>query len=359
MKSRERVGRALNFDKPDRVPIFKIPLSDFFPLFAIHSKKWQPDERNVYPHLMSPALLKLRLYRWKRPNWAPRNWRKLDREEVDEWGCYWNVRMSAKHTMGTPGRPRFVTWDDMEDWTLPDPHEKARYKLFNRLSKLFARNKYRLAMLDPLFVHRITYLRGFNNFLTDHRRHPNKIHELVKRIKEYQIATMEEWVEHKVDGYYVCDDLGSQLDLFFSPEIFKKFYADAYKELSSFAHDHSCTFTLHSCGNIGKIIPTLIDIGIDGLELDSPRMTGFDTLQKFRGKIPIWGCVNIQTIYPNGTPAEVEEETKQMISTLGTEDGGFVGFPYASPAAIKIPKQNQRAFVQALKKWGNYPLTWT
>ena len=44
----------------------------------------------------------------------------------------------------------------------------------------------------------------------------------------------------------------------------------------------------------------MIKWGLDAIELDSPRMSGYPDLKPYRGKIMFWGCVNIQSIYVTG-----------------------------------------------------------
>lgn len=363
MKSKERVKRALTFDKPDHIPIFKMsfkpPFNDVFPLVPLPQQSWQPNEKNLYPHFISDLIFKLRLYRWKRPDWAPKDWRKRAREEVDQWGCYWD-RRENDITMGHPGRPVIETWDQLESWEGPDLTDPKMFSLFNLLSKPFFR-KYKMATIHEIIyiMNRVSMIRGFTNTLIDHRRNPKQLHQLIKKVTDIFMDHVEMIVtEFKPDGIWACDDLGTQQAPFFSAEIFKKFYAGPYKRIIDYLHDHDCAFHLHSCGNIGDLIPTLIDIGVDALEFDSPRLTGFERLLDFRGKLPFWACVNIQTVYPNGTPDEVEEEVKEMIRTFSTQDGGFLSCFYADTHVINVPKENVKAYYKAVKKWGKYPLDW-
>ncbi|MFX0134707.1 MAG: hypothetical protein ACFFDN_13790, partial [Candidatus Hodarchaeota archaeon] len=74
----------------------------------------------------------------------------------------------------------------------------------------------------------------------------------------------------------------------------------------------------------------------------------------FRGKIMFWGCVNIQSIYTQGTPEECEREVWHMMRNLGTKNGGFGAYFYAQPEHIKAPIKNIRAFTRGLKKYGDY-----
>ncbi|MFX1298685.1 MAG: uroporphyrinogen decarboxylase family protein [Promethearchaeota archaeon] len=359
MKGKERVKRALNFDKPDRIPKYKLLFGDVISLNNLPPKSWQPNERGVYPHSANELLRKLRLYRWKRPDWAPKDWWKHEREEIDEWGCYWN-KTENDLTMGHPGRPAIDTWDKLETWEGPDAANPKVYSFTNALSKIFFRRYKTGVVHDFIYImNRVSMLRGFSNLLIDHRRNPEKVHQLTKKVADVFMSNVEMLItKFSPDAIWACDDLGTQHDLFFSPETFKKFYAGPYKRIITYCHDHDCAFHLHSCGNIRELIPILIDIGVDSLEFDSPRMTEFEELSKFRGKFPFWACVNIQSIYPYGTPEDVEQEVKQMIQTFSTQDGGYLAFFYPDTNVINVPKRNVKAFKRALKKWGKYPLNW-
>ena len=83
-------------------------------------------------------------------------------------------------------------------------------------------------------------------------------------------------------------------------------------------------------------------------------MNGYEDLKPYRGKIMFWGCVNIQSIYPNGTPEEVEREVWHMIRNLGTRHGGFGAYFYPQSRTIRVPRKNIKAFERGLEKYGVY-----
>jgi uroporphyrinogen decarboxylase len=111
---------------------------------------------------------------------------------------------------------------------------------------------------------------------------------------------------------------------------------------------------MHSCGKIDPLIPQLIDWGLDALEFDSPRLCGYPDLERFRGKIMFWACINIQTIYPNGTPDDCEREVWHMVRNLGTPEGGFGAYYYPRIRHIQAPRSNVEAFTRGLSEYGVY-----
>ena len=68
----------------------------------------------------------------------------------------------------------------------------------------------------------------------------------------------------------------------------------------------------------------------------------------------IWACVNIQSIYTQGTPEECEREVWHMVRNLGTKNGGFGAYFYDTPRDIKVSRKNIKAFERGLEKYGNY-----
>lgn len=178
MNSTERVKAALYFNKPDKVPIFNLVSGDVLPLPLTHSEKWRPGwkegEENLFPHIRG-------FYNWDRPNWAKKpefegnKWKSIPHEEIDEFGCIWNMKGNDTN-MGHPGRAPLQNWEDFGEHIskyTPDPADKSRYKFALNLKKNSSPDQYRLIYPSYHGPSQMTsYLRGFNTFLVDHKRNP-------------------------------------------------------------------------------------------------------------------------------------------------------------------------------------------
>jgi hypothetical protein len=363
MDSFELVKAAIKCKKPERVPIFKDVSGDVCPLILTVSKNWKPgwgkNEESLFPHVRTP-------FKWHKPAWAEENplyegdnWKNIPHEEIDEWGCIWNMR-GKDDNMGHPGRPALIDWNNFEEFTTtyqPDPTDKTRYEFAKQLNKSFGEGRYNMVVVADLGpFQRSTGIRGFNNFLIDHKRHPKEVQKLLMRETEYHIGVMKSCYKYGLEpnGFWIVDDLGEQTGPFFSPKIFEEFYEPVYKTLCDEAHKLGAEVHLHCCGKIDRLLPSLIKLGLDAIELDSPRMSGYSYLKPFRGKIMFWGCINIQSIYTRGTPEECEREVWHMIRNLGTKDGGFGAYFYPTPQELHAPRQNIKAFAKGLKKYGTY-----
>lgn len=367
MNSLERVKAAIHFEGPDRVPTYWIGLSDVFPMAHLPAARWapghQPYEQGLFPFHSDDLVMKLGVWRWNKPEWARapeyRHWYDLPREEVDEFGCIWN-REGRNLSMGHPGRPVLTDWSDLEEHLRkysPDPTDRSRYEKMILASKLAARNRYRMCMLSfPGPSHIAANLRGFTDYLVDHRRNPEPLKKLLAWLTEYNVATARSWVEYgaRPHGFIVCDDLGTQTGPFLNPAVFEEFYEPVYRTIIEAAHDLGCEMHLHSCGKIDALMPMLIEWGLDGFEFDSPRTIGYEDLRAFRGKVMLWGCVDIQKVYGVGTPAEVEREVELMVENMGTPMGGFGAYFYPQTSHIGVPLRNVLAYRRGLKKYGTY-----
>ncbi|MFX1456365.1 MAG: uroporphyrinogen decarboxylase family protein [Promethearchaeota archaeon] len=364
MNSIERVKAALNFKGPDKVPVWNFGNGDVYSLFPLPSKNWQPghyeNEEGLFPHV-NEYLIRYGLWEWKKPEWAKdpkyKDWLSLPREEIDEFGTIWII--SGINTMGHPGRPSLTDYSKMNQYFkkyTPYVDEENRYSYVIERSKLRAKNKYRMCSfgLGPFQI--ASQMRGFNEFLVDHYKNKTELKKLLKYITDIYVESEKMWVEYGADphGFVFYDDLGEQQGPFFSPKLFKEIYSDVYKPLIDTAHDLGCDFHLHCCGKIDPLIPSLIEWGLDALELDSPRMTGYPELSQFRGKIMMWGCINIQSIYTLGTPEECEREVWHMVRNLGTREGGFGAYFYPQVDHIQAPTSNINAFTSGLEKYGVY-----
>jgi uroporphyrinogen decarboxylase len=365
LNSIERVKAALNFQGPDKVPIWKFSQgSDVYTLASLPSKSWQPghyeNEKGLFPHVPD-FLINYKLWEWDKPEWAkdPKylDWLNLPREEIDEFGTIWNRK--GINTMGHPGRPSLMDYRKLDEYFekyTPNFDEKDRYSFIIQRSKEKAKNKYRMYNLGlgPFYV--ASSMRGFNKFLVDHYKNKIELKQLLEIITNIFIEQEKMWVKYGENphGFVLYDDLGEQKGPFFNPKIFEDFYEPVYKRLIDTAHDLGCDFHLHCCGKIDQIIPLLIEWGLDALELDSPRMSGYPELNQFRGKIMMWGCINIQSIYTLGTPEECEREVWHMVRNMGTRKGGFGAYFYPQTDHIQAPDSNINAFIKGLEKYGVY-----
>jgi uroporphyrinogen decarboxylase len=111
---------------------------------------------------------------------------------------------------------------------------------------------------------RLHTLMGFENALV----------ALIEDVGECE-AFFAEWIKwklrllEKIKQYYnpdvimYHDDAGTQTNLFYSPDIWRRVFKPLLRQACDKAHRMGMFFEYHSCGKIEQIIPELVDIGVD------------------------------------------------------------------------------------------------
>ncbi len=363
MNSKQRVKAALYFNHPDKVPVFNLVIGDVLPLPLTFSNNWKPGwkdgEEMLFPHMRGG-------YGWDRPDWAKKpefegiKWKTVPHEEVDEWGCIWNRQGINDKDQGHPGRASLPEWENFEEYFTkyaPDPTDRSRFKLAFELKKHGDPDKYRV--LAPMYhgpSSLSSYIRGFNNYLIDHKRNPEQLKRLLEHFADYHIQLIKSSIKFGLEphGVWFTDDLGEQSGPFIHPKMFNTFYEPVYKKIFDVAHDFGLDVHLHCCGKVDRLLPSFIKWGLNAIQFDSPRMSGYNDLKQYKGKIMFWGCVNIQSIYWKGSPEEVEREVWHMVRNLGTKEGGYGASFYEETKVIKVSRKNIKAFSRGLEKYGDY-----
>ncbi|MFX1570053.1 MAG: uroporphyrinogen decarboxylase family protein [Promethearchaeota archaeon] len=363
MNSRERVRAALHFNNPDKVPVFNLIKGDIGPLIITHSKNWNPGwnegEKGLFPHVRGS-------YKWNRPEWVKNKpeyegnkWRTIPHEEIDEWGCIWNMKGNDKN-QGHPGRPSLLNWDDFDTYFeryAPDADDKTRYEFALNTKRNLSNDTYFLLIFPSYGPSQVvSAMRGFNNYLLDHKKNPKELQKALEAVAEFQVKCMKNAIKLGInpDGIWIVDDLGEQKGPFFSPKTFRKMYESSYKYVIDEAHALGIEVHHHCCGKVDPLLPVLIDWGLDAIEFDSPRMSGYPNLSPYRGKIMFWACANIQSLYPLGTPDQIEREVWHMMRNLGTKNGGYGVFFYDDYKDINVPRKNIKALEHGVEKYGDY-----
>ncbi len=315
MESREIVRRAIEFDNPPRIPFF---IGNF----------WQ-------------GKLTERFHRF--PNDVCDCW-EMDRQKAgwffdnaaeDDWGCGWE-----KTEIDNIGQ---VTYHPLEDFsnlkTYKPPNPRDSF-YFTRIEDTIGDADDRYVVITSHFnlIERLEMLHGFAKTYEDFYLEPEKIHRVLDMILEYKIDHIREAARRfgdRVDGIFLTDDWGSQQNTLASPDIFKEFFFDRYKQLFKTVHDNGWHVILHSCGKINKFVPFFIELGVDVLNMMQPQVYGLKEFgERFAEKICFLGTVDIQSTLPQGDPDAVRAEAEQLVKYWSTPKGGFIVFNYGASEAI-------------------------
>ncbi len=330
MTSREIVRRAIEFRSPPRLPFWQ------------HEVDFAPDD--VWDI-------------WEMDR-AEAGW-FFDQGDFDDWGCRW--RRTEVKNMGAVVEHPLADWSAWPNYRPPDPRNPFYFERIKPLLDL-AGDRYVVVTCHFNLMERAHMLRGMTAFLEDLCVAPERAEALLDMILQFKLELLDELghrFENKIDGIFLTDDWGTQQGLFVSPAMFDKFFAPRYRQLFEAIHKHGWHVIFHSCGRINALVPRLIELGTDVLNMQQPRTYGLVEFgQTFRGKVCFLTTVDIQATLPTNDEAAIRQEARLLVENWSTPQGGFVVFNYGDATVLgALPEMTRVMFDEFVKLqyfWSNH-----
>ena len=188
------------------------------------------------------------------------------------------------------------------------------------------------------------------NYFIKMYTHPDVVRAVTRHVVDFYLEGNRRFFEvagDLMDGFFFGNDFGTQLNLLISPEHFEDFVFPYFRELTELGHEYGYQVILHSCGSIYKVIPKLIDMGVDALHPLQAKAADMDaeTLSKeFKGKIAFMGGIDTQDLLVNGTPEQVEADVRRVKELLGPS---LIVSPSHEAVLPNVPPENIEAMVKA------------
>jgi hypothetical protein len=187
------------------------------------------------------------------------------------------------------------------------------------------------------------------------RKNPRFIHEVLTEFTKVNLEIIKRFAEAGVDIVFYMDDLGMKQRSIFSIEQFKKFFLPYYKQMFQACKKNGMFIIQHSCGYIDKLLPHMVDVGLNGIQALEPA-AGVDLayLKETLGdQVAFLGGIDGSNILNFGTPKDIEEEVKRCIKAAAYGGGYFAG---PSHNVLSAPWENILALRAAIEKYRKYPL---
>jgi uroporphyrinogen decarboxylase len=173
---------------------------------------------------------------------------------------------------------------------------------------------------------------GFQQFLTDMAIRPQVIHTLIDRMTEIYLELNDavfSLLRGKLDVWFFGNDFGHQGGLLMSVAMWSDFFMENIRRLIAHAHGYGLRVMMHSCGSIVKLIPLLIEAGVeilDPVQVTALGMEPASLKQTYGQSVVFHGGIDVQRVLPNASEDEAHEHARQTIHTLG-QNGGYIFAP--------------------------------
>jgi uroporphyrinogen decarboxylase len=308
-------------------------------------------------------------FRWIVPRWVGVRDVMIDgvRGYIDMWqtphkwtdvGQYYAIHSS-------PFNQENLTREAMETFEWPDPNSPDMFTGLREQARAWYENTDYIVGADGIKVgilQTASQLRGYDRLFTDFALHPDIAHAFLDKVSSIVNEMYRHYME--IVGPYVqvvviTDDQGTQNSLMISPKMFREFIKPRLKSLiDTIKTTADVKVLMHCDGAILKIIPDLIEIGVDILNPIQTVVNGLgDThalKEQFGNRICFHGGIDVQQVLLRSTPDEICQEVKRRISELG-HNGGYIVAPCHN-INVDIPLANVIALFSTARDLGCYPL---
>ena len=380
LSHRQRLKLALNHQEPDRVPLDFGTGGNTSPTPEVYSRLAQIYQLDApvqfVPHMMRLARVDEFILRDLEIDTRPVYMNPVSTGIrpcnepgffYDEWGVKWREYDlgGVIYRESTESPLQHATLDDLEKYPWwPNPLDPQRYLgLQDAAQKLYETSDYALIGC-PSFNsvwERAYMLCGYARMLEGLVSEPEFVHAVFRKITDIVLIQLRQFLSlagKHLEVIKIGDDLGSQQNCLMSPATYRKTIKPYHTEIFNCIHQNSpAKAFLHSCGAVVKMLPDLLDAGVEILNPVQVSAKGMDTFilkRDFGSRLTFWGAIDTQWALPQGTVEEVKAEVRHRIQDLAP-GGGYVVAPVHNVQA-DVPAENVIAMYQAALEYGRYPI---
>jgi len=339
MRSKERVMRAVNGKKPDRIPIdlgstncttiarrayqglkeeFSVEskdelMMDNFQIVEVNEKILKElgiDTRSVHGNSPSDVVKE----------------RIDERTYINQFGIKYKQTSSGLYydMVEFPLKDKNIEY--LEDYEWPDPYDPNGLpeNLEEKAKSIHEEGEYALVgdMVESGIFEPCWYLRGLDRFLMDLISNKEFAHELLEGMLDYQTKRYEYYLDRVgeyLDIVFVGDDLATSDKTIMSADTYREMVKPYQKRyFRSIKSNTDAKLLYHSDGNIYDFVEDLVEIGVDILNPIEPGALDEAKLKENYGdRLCFWGGIDTKEVLPNGKPGDVEEEVRSRIEKLG------------------------------------------
>ena len=216
------------------------------------------------------------------------------------------------------------TLEGVAEYALPDADDPARYEGVEGDAAYYRSRGYMpYANLNGIFSGLHYFLYPYDLLFEAMLLDKESLKTLIIKLAAFNLTAAENLLKRGAEMITTCDDLCDGRSLLFSPELYREYFAAYHAELAALCHSYGAYLHLHSHGNINKLLPSLIEAGIDIINPFDPFEIGplNEIKERFGDKIIITG--GMDKFFFEFNRAAMYEFLKFTIET-GGKGGGFI-----------------------------------
>lgn len=155
------------------------------------------------------------------------------------------------------------------------------------------------------------------------------------------------------DGIWFYEDMGFKGRPFMSPAMYREIIQPGHVRTFGYAHAHGLPVIVHSCGMVEKLVPGLLEAGMDCLQVIEVK-AGMDLLKLHReygDRLSFMGGIDVRVLYTNDR-RQIDAELEAKIPLVKQGYGYVLHSDHSIPDTVEY--ETYRYFVQKGLALGAY-----
>ncbi len=320
MTSKDRILRAVTHQETDRIPAG---------LFGTHSDYLAGLAKHIGAASVEDMFRQLGVDVWhawgQRLEYAgpPRLYKGVP---VNEWGLPVRADEGFSHNLTAP-LANVATIDEVEAFPWPSPDDY----LDPGLGEYFdAHQEFAVVGgINAAIFHIYSWMCGFDYSMMLLGSDPDVAKAIIRQITDFWAGYLRKLLQigkGRIDIIENCNDFGTQISLFISPEYFREFFRPALQRLYDITHEYGAKVMQHSCGAVAPLIPDFIEMGADILNPIQVSAAGMELdrlVPAYGRQICFYGGIDTQHVLPRGPGELIRRKTRELMELFG-QTGGLI-----------------------------------
>lgn len=360
MTNKERYHAVMNFERPDRPIRFEA-----IGAWKETLKRWRGEglpksvnELTFFPHFNMDIFYPVPIGSFDNPNFFP----MFDEKVIEEKGDYVIKQDKAGNTIqefkdGSSSIPHYISFpvNDMADLEKIaaerlDPKAPGRINPnWKSLLLWTGKSGQAVAVTYCGLFGAARHLLGFENLMYAYADNPEIVHRIGAIWEKLCVDTIEELAGlGEIDFVMFWEDMAYRGGSIISENTFREFMTPYYKRVVAKMKDLGINhFWVDSDGDIWKLIPLFMEIGID-LLFPFEVQAGMDILkvkEKYPKNLVIMGGIDKRVLAKD--KSAIEAEVMSKVPPLLEKGGYIIGLDHAVPP--DVPLENFKYFLELVR----------
>lgn len=368
MTSKERMMRALNREKPDRLPVTVHQWQNY------HLKHYMNGMDALSAFKATGMDAALQYFEAMGQFWLPESAQAVQaapdwREEIRVIKQDANEK-TVHHTITTPGGTLTYVTSSNEATTWINEYLIKHHEDIDLIEKYMpVPPKLDKRNIDALYdrLGDAGILRGFvwgdqvgcwqhacclmdtTELIMEAHDNPDWVHRLLQILLDKKLRFIEEALPG-VKFDLIETGGGASSDTVISPKMHREFCLPYDRRMHQALHKQGFKITYHTCGGMMHILDQIIENETDASETLSPPGTGGNireprkVREAFAGKVAMIGGMDQFNVLTSGRPEQIQAEVRRLFEGFGA-DGGYI--MAASDHFFDAPPENLKVYAEA------------